>query len=156
MIFKLRNQPIQLIYRLTSLLTWPHNGIVLENTQFEFPRFSINVPCIFWVLFLSVPSICQSACPFWATAFFQIVLENTQFEFMQQNVLTLPFCLEFPPRFQRCYRKLNPTLLYWTTGFFLQMVLENTQFEFMQQNILTLSFCLEFPSSSRNDIANSI
>ena len=32
---------------LTGLLIWPHNRIVLENTQFEFPGFSINVPRIF-------------------------------------------------------------------------------------------------------------
>jgi len=29
---------------LAYLLAWPHNGMVLENTQFESPGFSINVP----------------------------------------------------------------------------------------------------------------
>jgi len=28
------------------------------------------------------------------------------------------FGSEFPPRFQRCYRKFNPTLLHWATAFF--------------------------------------
>ena len=50
-IFRLRNQPIYLVYMLAyflaGLLAWPHNGMVLENTQFEFPGFSINVPLIF-------------------------------------------------------------------------------------------------------------
>ena len=37
-LFRLRNQPIQLLQAgwLTYWLIWPHNGMVLENTQFEF------------------------------------------------------------------------------------------------------------------------
>ena len=32
---------------LAALLAWPHYGIVLDNTQFEFLGISINVPRIF-------------------------------------------------------------------------------------------------------------
>ena len=41
-IFRLRNQPIKLGYRLAGLLsdwlTWPNNVMVLEKTQFESPN----------------------------------------------------------------------------------------------------------------------
>ena len=42
---------------LAYSLIWPHNGIVLENMQFEFPGFSINGPGFFRALCQSVPSV---------------------------------------------------------------------------------------------------
>ena len=35
-----------------------------------------------------------------------------------KNIWTLIFCSEYPPMFQKWYRKLNPSLLHWATGFF--------------------------------------
>ena len=52
----------QAIGCLSVCLVWPHNGMVLENTQFEFSGFSINVPRIFLGL-LSVRHANQPTYP---------------------------------------------------------------------------------------------
>ena len=78
-IFRLRNQPIGW---LAYWLAWPHNDIVLENTQFRFTGFYINVRRIYTGSFFVSPvspsarqsvtrqSVIPSVFGHWATAVF--------------------------------------------------------------------------------------
>ena len=98
----MRNPPIYVdrLYRLSYWLTWPHNGMVLENTQFEF--FQQNILILPFGSEFSPGSrdvIKNSIRPFsiGLLRFFKCSWKIRNFSLFRKNIWTLPFCSEFPP-----------------------------------------------------------
>ena len=92
-LFRFRNEPIQLSYRLAYWLIWPHNGRVLENTQFELIK---NLP-LFLKCYRKFLNIDQSIRP--------SVLPSIRPSVRQSVSLSVGICYPFlnRPRVRVCF-----------------------------------------------------
>ena len=92
---------------LTGLLTWTHNVMVLENTQFEFSCSTIIEHCHLVQNFPPVPEIISQTQSD-PSPFFSKGLGKYAIWVILAKLLNIAIWLKISPGCQICYRKFHP------------------------------------------------